>query len=167
MKINRMFREWKLMFLKKLNIRRNGDLNNNSRRERSLSLAFQMMITSEKHFSFRNIYNNQNSGDTEMLINLDEADYINLIEPIELSTFENLELVQLVDLREPIIADCRSYEEKKLEINDDKLNYYLSGESSKIRRNGVCEKMIKQNKDPLFDYIVYLLREEHIKNFLL
>jgi hypothetical protein len=123
-----------------------------------------MIITSDKQF--RNI-RNQNNDDIEMLINEDEENYINLKEPIETYGFDKLELVQLVDIREPIIADCRSYEEKKLEINDEKLNFYLFHESSKKRRNAVCEKMLKQDKDPLFEYIVFLLREEHIKNFLL
>jgi hypothetical protein len=164
MKINRIFKEWRLMFLRKLTGKHYGDLNNNSESERSLSRAFQMIITSDKQF--RNI-RNQNNDDIEMLINEDEENCINLKEPIETYGFDKLELVQLVDIREPILADCRSYEEKKLEINDEKLNFYLSHELSKKRRNAVCEKMLKQDKDPLFEYIVFLLREEHIKNFLL
>jgi hypothetical protein len=67
-----------------------------------------------------------------------------------------------------IFADCRTFEEKKDEINDIDLVYYLSTLSSKTRRNAICSKIDKNeyNKQ-LLSFMEYLLREDYIKNFLL
>ena len=67
-----------------------------------------------------------------------------------------------------IQADCRSFEEKKEEINDSDLNHYLSIKASKNRRSAVCEKILKEEKNnDLLEFMVYLMREDNIKNFLL
>ena len=67
-----------------------------------------------------------------------------------------------------IQADCRSFEEKKNEINDTDLNNYLETNASKTRRNAICEKIDKlENNKQLLNFMEYLLREDYIKNFLL
>jgi hypothetical protein len=67
-----------------------------------------------------------------------------------------------------IHADCRLFEEKKDELNDLDLNHYLSIKASKNRRSAVCEKILKEEKNnELLEFMVYLMREDNIKNFLL
>ena len=71
-------------------------------------------------------------------------------------------------LNDQILADCRTFDEKKNEINDLELNNYLEKSASKIRRNAICEKIDKlENNKQLLNFMEYLLREDYIKNFLL
>ena len=67
-----------------------------------------------------------------------------------------------------ICVDSRSFEERKDEINDTDLNHYLSNGISKKRRSAICEKILREEKNnELLEFMVYLMREDNIKNFLL
>lgn len=67
-----------------------------------------------------------------------------------------------------LLSDCRTFEEKKFEINDFDLIYYLSTKCSKQRRHAICAKIDKTDYNrQLQDFMEYLLREDYIRNFLL
>ncbi len=63
-------------------------------------------------------------------------------------------------------SDCRSYEQKKVEIDDNELNNYLKKKMGKRRRNGFCEEIIKSVLDnQLIEFQIYLCRELYFKSF--
>ena len=64
--------------------------------------------------------------------------------------------------------DLRSFKEKKEELNDVILNYYLESPKISDRRGAICSRIDKfYNNRQLLNYMEYLLREDYIKNFLL
>lgn len=69
---------------------------------------------------------------------------------------------------EKIIADLRSYQEKKSEIADPELELFLSTKYLCKRRRGYCDVIDKEeNYSELKRYRENLLREDYIENYLL
>ena len=66
-------------------------------------------------------------------------------------------------------ADCRSFEDKKNEINDNILIKYLSSSSSsKRRRNATCEKVDKfERNSELLNYMENLLHDDYANQVFL
>jgi hypothetical protein len=68
-----------------------------------------------------------------------------------------------------VYADCRCFEEKKNEINDNVLIKYLSDStSSKRRRNATCEKIDKlERNSELLKYMENLLHDDYVNQVFL
>jgi hypothetical protein len=64
-------------------------------------------------------------------------------------------------------SDCRLFEEKKAEIDDELLFEFMSNKISSMRRNGICEQIDKLNfQRQLVDFVEHSLREEYVHSFL-
>jgi hypothetical protein len=64
-------------------------------------------------------------------------------------------------------ADCRSYVEKKEEIDDDELEYFLTNSCLRARRNCICEEIDRQYNDrQLIEFMEFVLREDYVYSFL-
>lgn len=73
-----------------------------------------------------------------------------------------------ISQQEKSMVDCRSYQQKKHEVNDKDLENYLNHESSKKRRNGLCEEICKDDSSNQFvEFQVYLWRELYSKSFII
>lgn len=69
---------------------------------------------------------------------------------------------------EKIIADLRSYLEKKTELADPDLDLFLATKYLSRRRRGYCDVIDKdENHSELKKYRENLLREDYIENYLL
>ena len=63
-------------------------------------------------------------------------------------------------------SDCRSYEQKKDQIDDNELNNYLKRDLSKTRRHAICEELAKNDSDnQLIEFQTFLLRELYFQSF--
>jgi tetrahydromethanopterin S-methyltransferase subunit A len=65
-----------------------------------------------------------------------------------------------------IIADCRTYTEKKLELNDDDLETYLLNDSSQTRRNAVSTEL-ENNNMLLLEFKMFAIREQYLRSFII
>ena len=129
-------------------------------------------IAISKHFSHstkKPTYDNDAGSSTKKTYDIEEDNdnenlFIKNLQKLEDITY----LTSQIALKTKINADCRTFEEKKNEINDTDLNNYLETNASKTRRNAICEKIDKlENNKQLLNFMEYLLREDYIKNFLL
>jgi hypothetical protein len=161
MKIQKILKQWKNIFSKKSEIKAKST--EITTRAKYLSKVFEVVVLNENNlFHFRKI----NSDDTEMLVKNEVLDS----QFVEKSTVDknNFQaLTNKVNNSEKIVSDCRNYEEKKHEINDEELSKYLSKVKSKIRRNATCEMILRQPKNKAqFNSMVNLLHEDIFKNLL-
>ena len=160
MKINNILKQWKSIFFRKNDIETKAT---NSTRTKYLSKVLNMLVLNEKMVEN---FCRLNNDDTELLVSKEEKEN-QFVEKFtnDLKVFESLTIKE--SNTEKIVYDCRSYEEKKNEIDDEELMKYLSKVKSKIRRNATCETILRQpkNKD-LFNCMVTLLQEETFNNLL-
>ena len=125
----------------------------------TINKHFSHVRYSDKKFNKTNQPKDKFEGTTKQLLECSDNDVIDDLENLSLN---------LKPSQPAIHADCRSFEEKKDEINDVDLINFLAHRSSKVRRNATCERIDKfDNNKQLLNFMEYLLREDYIKNFLL
>ena len=162
MKINRVLKEWRNYLIKKLTGRRYDIITNRTTENEitsgtSYTSVFEGIFTSDKNL--RNVFRFKND-DIEMLLKSDHSNSdLTLIKEKQMRI--DRESISLTNQK---IDDCQV----KTEAGAISLNYYLAHKSSKIRRNAICKKILKLDKEnPLLDYMIFLLREEHIRDYLM
>jgi hypothetical protein len=161
MKIQKIFKQCKNFFSKKREIQpKSTEINSHAK---YLSKVFEVIVLNENNlFHFCKI----NSDDTEMLIKNEVLDR-QFVEKLTVDVNNFQAITTKVNNLEKIVSDCRTYEEKKHEINDEQLCKYLSKVKSKIRRNATCEMILRQPKyKAQFNSMVNLLHEDIFKNLL-
>jgi hypothetical protein len=143
---------------------RNEDTNKRKKLKNLFTIAIRKHFSHHSNKKSRSINAGSNSKKNSQTEEENENFFIKNLQKIE----DVVYLTSQIALKSKIQADCRSYEEKKNEINDMDLNNYLENSASKIRRNAICEKIDKlENNKQLLNFMEYLLREDYIKNFLL
>jgi len=85
--------------------------------------------------------------------------------------FENIQIkpkMTEAGVHEKIVADLRSYKEKKAEITDKELEKFLTSKIVSKRRRGYCDVIDKEDfYCELKSFRENLLREDYIENYLL
>jgi hypothetical protein len=143
---------------------RNEDTNKRKKLKNLFTIAISKHFSHNSNKKSRSFNAGSNSKKNSQTAEENENLFIKNLQKIE----DVVYLTSQIALKSKIQADCRSYEEKKNEINDMDLNNYLENSASKIRRNAICEKIDKlENNKQLLNFMEYLLREDYIKNFLL
>jgi hypothetical protein len=90
------------------------------------------------------------------------------VEPLKTGGFQSSKrLSKILDNRSyKIMADCRSFNEKRNEISDKELANYLLKESSKVRRNATYKEMESDNQK-LLEFKIFAIREQYLKSFII